>query len=132
MALEDAIVALTKAVEANTAALTGGKAPAKASGSTSSKPAASGKKTTTSKKKAEITVDEVAEAFGKYLKAEKANGARDNIQKISAHFGADRVTEIEPEHFAEAMELLKQYEAGEDPLGDGDDDDDDDDDDGAI
>lgn len=84
---------------------------------TGSKPA-SGRKPAASKKK-EIMVDDLAEAFGKYLNTGNAAAkkkAKSAVQGIVANFDAERVTKLDPDNFEEALDLLKQYQDGEDPL----------------
>lgn len=83
-----------------------------------SKPAA-GKKPAASSKKKEIMVDDLAEAFGKFLNTGNAAAkkkAKTAVQGIVAHFEAERVTKLDPDNFEEALDLLKQYQDGEDPL----------------
>ena len=110
MSLEAALAANTAALEANTAALTGGKAPAKAAGS---KPAGR------AAKKADITVDVVAEKFGDFLNTGSAAAkkkAKLVVKGIVTHFEVERITKLDAEDFPKAMELLGQYQEGEDPL----------------
>lgn len=126
MSLEAKIDALIEALDRNTASTNGGaeaaapakKAPAKKT--PAKKPAA----------KKGPTVDELAERFGNYMKtgtkADKAE-AKANVMKIVEHFESDRITNIDPDNFQEAIDLLTQYEEGEDPLAGEDDDDDGDD-----
>ncbi len=126
MSLEAKIDALIEALDRNTASNSGDAAatPAK-------KPAAAAKKTPAKKPAAKKgpTVDDLAERFGNYMKtgtkADKAE-AKANVMKIVEHFESDRITNIDPDNFQEALDLLTQYEEGEDPLS-GDDDDDGDD-----
>ncbi len=121
MSLEAAIEKLTAAVEANTAALKGGKVSAadKAIEAEAARAAGAGK-TTAAKKPAakKVTLDTIKERFGGYLgiedKAErKARIA--NVQAIVDHFGAAKASELEEENWAEALAFLKQYEDGEEP-----------------
>jgi hypothetical protein len=112
MSLEDAIKELTDAVKANTAALKAG------GGSTGGKAASGGKAADKPKK---TTLDQVAKAFGAYLSAE-GDDAKPVVKKINGHFGVKKVSEIPEDKFDEALELLKQYQDGEDPLSGGEDD----------
>ena len=121
MSLEDRIAELTAAVEANTAALLGGEAPAKKAPAKK----APAKKTTTKKGP---TVDEVAEKFGAYMTTGSAAAkkkAKQVVKAITEHFEVERVTKIDPGQFQEALDMLAQYEDDEDPLGVFDEDDDD-------
>jgi len=116
MSLEAKIDLLIEALDRNTAAKGGDDAaPAKKPAAAAKKPAA---KKTTAKKGP--TVDDLAERFGNYMKAgtkaEKAE-AKANVMKIVEHFESDRITNIDPENFQEALDLLTQFEEGEDPLG---------------
>ena len=118
MSLEDRIAELTAAVEANTAALLGGEAPAR-KGNTATRRGgkATGEKTTTKKGP---TVDEVAEKFGAYMTTGSAAAkkkAKQVVKAITEHFEAERVTKIDPGQFQEALDILAQYEDDEDPLG---------------
>lgn len=125
MSLENAIAELTKAVKENTAAVLGGAAPAKSTGKA---PAKSTDKTT-KKKNDGPSVDDLADAFGNYMKGgSKADReeAKANVKKIVDHFEAPRITEMAPENFAEALKLLEQYKDGEDPLGEEEEEDDND------
>lgn len=121
MSLEAAIEKLTAAVEANTAALKGGKTSAadkaieaeaaRAAGAkAAAKPAAA--------KAKKVTLDTIKERFGGYLgiedKAErKARIA--NVQAIVDHFSVSKASELEEENWAEALGYLKQFEDGETP-----------------
>lgn len=119
--MSGALEELTAAVEAQTQAINkliasaGGKAATgtKAAGTK----AASTKKTTTSK--AKLTVAKIAEAFGGYLKgaedAEERAERTSHIRTIVAHFDAAKATEIDPDNFASAMEMLECYKRGETP-----------------
>lgn len=108
MALEDAILALTKAVEANTKAL-GGAGGGKASGG--SKPSG-GKKAT--------TLDQVAKRYGAYMSAEGDDG-KAMVRKVVNHFGVKKISELEESQFDEALELLDKIEGGDNPFDDGED-----------
>lgn len=130
MSLEAAIAKLTEAVEANTKALlggggasTGGTKPA------GSKPAGTKPSGTTKKtEKKGPSADDLASAFGEYLKTgdkdERAE-AKANVKKIIDHFEVDRITNLDAENYQEALDLLAQFKDGEDPLGDGEEGDDD-------
>lgn len=118
MSLEAAIVKLTEAVEANTAALTGG--AAKPSGTKPASKPAAGKKPAGKAKGP--SPDDLAQAFGEYLKtggSDERAEAKANVKKIIDHFGVDRITNLDAENYQEALDLLAQFKDGEDPLGDG-------------
>jgi hypothetical protein len=113
MSLEDRIAELTAAVEANTAALLGGDAPAKKAPAKK----APAKKTTTKKGPG---VDEVAEKFGAYMNTGSAAAkkkAKQVVKAITEHFEVERITKMDPDQFQEALDMLAQYEDDEDPLG---------------
>lgn len=121
MALEDDIKALTTALNANTAALSkiGAAASAKAGTTTAAaaKPAAAAAKPAGAK--APVLKD-IQTAFGAYLTVEdedERNLRKANVTKINEHFSVDRASNLDPSKFAEALALLAQYVAGEDPLG---------------
>lgn len=135
-------MSLEEALNKNTAALTrhnelleqmlakGGSAPAaktekaeekaeKPAASTKAKPAAAAKAKPAAKK---ITVDDVAAAFGKYLKTgdtEQREEAKANVKAIVDYFGATKATAIPEADWPEALRYLAQYEAGETPEFDG-------------
>lgn len=137
MSLEEALNKNTAAVERHNELLekmlaSGGKAaPAKSeaaekpAASTKAKPAASTKAKPAAKKpaaKAKTTVDDVAAAFGKYLKtgdSEQREEAKANVKSIVDYFGAAKATAIPEESWDEALGYLAQYEAGETPEFDG-------------
>ena len=136
-------MSLEEALNKNTAALTrhnelleqmlakGGSAPAaktekaeekaeKPAASTKAKPAAAAAKAKPAAKK--ITVDDVAAAFGKYLKTgdtEQREEAKANVKAIVDYFGATKATAIPEADWPEALRYLAQYEAGETPEFDG-------------
>lgn len=124
MSLEKAIADLTAATLAHTAALNsflkaGGKAPA--AGATTAaagtKPAAATKPAATKPKGP--TLEDIQTRFGDYMSVQdKAVRAerKTHVLNIAGKFGAERATAIEAEHWVEALELLSQYEAGEDPF----------------
>lgn len=120
MSLEAKIDLLIEALDRNTAAKGGDDAAPAKKTAAANKPAAN--KTTPKKTTAKKgpTVDDLAERFGNYMKAgtkaEKAE-AKANVMKIVEHFESDRITNIDPENFQEALDLLTQFEEGEDPLG---------------
>ena len=134
-------MSLEEALNKNTAALTrhnelleqmlakGGSAPAaktekaeekaeKPAASTKAKPTAAKAKPAAKK----ITVDDVAAAFGKYLKTgdtEQREEAKANVKAIVDYFGAAKATAIPEADWPEALRYLAQYEAGETPEFDG-------------
>jgi len=118
MSLEAAIAKLTAAVEANTAALEaggGGEAPAKKA--PAKKPAAGAKKAPAKKK--EPTADDIAAAFGEYLKtgdADERAEAKGNVKAIIEHMETDRITNLDPEQYADALAYLKAFKDGDDPF----------------
>lgn len=75
-----------------------------------------------------IKQEDVAERFGAYLKVkDKAELAErvSHVKAINAHFELAKITEGTPAQWKEALAMLDQYEAGEDPFadaGDGEDD----------
>lgn len=120
MALEDKIGELITALNANTAALSkiGAAASAKA-GATGTAAAPKPAAAKPAAAKAPVLAD-IQKAFGGYLTVEDADEReirKANVAKINAHFEVDRISNADPSKFAEALALLKQYEAGEDPLG---------------
>jgi len=131
MSLEQAIKDLTAAVEANTEALGSGGGESKAPAKTPAK--APAKKPAAKKPAAKKTgpgPDDLAEAFGKYMKAgskEDRETAKTHVRAIISHFDVDRITNLDAEHYEEALDLLAQFQAGEDPLGDGEEDEEEDD-----
>lgn len=127
MSLEALLTRLADSLDRNSAAMealnkkAGGSAPAAADKpATASKPAANkpaAGKASGGKAKA-LTVDDIAEAFGGYLKGGDADAraeAKDNVKAILNHFGVERASHIDPSDFAEAMKFLKQFQAGETP-----------------
>ena len=126
MSLEEALNKNTAAVERHNELLEkmlakGGSAPAAKTEEKAEKPAASTKaKPAATKKK--TTVDDVAAAFGKYLKTgdtEQREEAKANVKAIVDYFGAAKATAIPEESWDEALGYLAQYEAGETPEFDG-------------
>jgi len=120
MSLEAAITALTAAVEANTAALAGGeaKAPAKPAAKPAAKAAAAKKPAA----KKGPTADDVISAFGEFLKTgdkDERESAKAAAKAIITHFSVDRISNLEASDYEEALALLEQYKAGEDPFGGG-------------
>jgi hypothetical protein len=130
MSLEQALAANTAAILAHTAALekfAGGAAAAKASASAGTKaaadkPAAEKPAAAAASKKKGPTLETIQEKFGAYMSVtdkEVRAERKGHVLNIAGKFGAERATAIDPEHFAEALELLARYEAGEDPFADG-------------
>lgn len=117
MSLEDKIDALTKAVEANTAALTKIGAAAKpAAASGGGKPAAA--KPAASAKPKAPTIDDLRTKFGAYLSvkdADERETRKGHVQAINDYFGVAKVTELDAANYAEALAYLAQYEKGETP-----------------
>lgn len=119
MTIEAKLDALTKALEENTAALkaNGGKSGGSSGGSGSSgKSGGSSSKSTTKK----VTKDDLGNTAAGYLKAGPGDkdGRVANVRRIAEKFGQERITLVGEDNYAEAMDLLKQYVAGEDPLAD--------------
>lgn len=132
MSLEEALNKNTAAVERHNELLEkmlakGGSAPAAKTEEKAEKPAASTKAKPTASTKAKpatkkITVDDVAAAFGKYLKTgdtEQREEAKANVKAIVDYFGASKATAIPEADWPEALRYLAQYEAGETPEFDG-------------
>lgn len=122
MALEDLLTKLIGSLDRNSAAMealntkAGGAAPKATGGAAATAPkagAAAGKG-----KAKELTVDDVAAAFGRYMKAgdddDKAI-ARANVKIVLEHFGAERATLMAAKHYADAIDAIKTLEAGELP-----------------
>lgn len=132
MSIEKLLTDLIAAVEANTAAIQGGGAPADAPAKKAPAKSAPAKKAPAKKapaKKAAITVDVIAKRFGEYLKTgskDDRETAKANVTALIAHFETDRLTNLDPESFEDALAFLDQFEAGEDPFGDGEEEGDDD------
>lgn len=106
MALEEKIDALVVALNANTAALTKIGAAAKpAAAAAAAKPAA-----------AKVKLEDVQKAFAAYLGVtdEDERAARKaKMVQINAHFGVDRISNVDATKYAEALDVLKKVEAGE-------------------
>lgn len=110
--MSGSIEALTAAIQAQTAAInkliemSGGKAPAAASGGAT--------KTTATKSTAKKgkTVEDMAAAFGGYLgvKDTEVRAARKaEVKTIVDYFQAPKATEIAEEHREEALKMLQTY-----------------------
>ena len=133
MAIEEAMAALTAALNKNTAALESfkkGNGGSASSGATETKAAdkPAGNKAAGGKTKPKgPTLEDIQEKFGAYMsvtdKAERA-GRKANCKKINDHFGVERATLLDPSDFAAALEMLAKFEAGEDPFEDEDGEDD--------
>lgn len=123
MAIEKLLTDLIAAVEANTAAIQGGasaETPAKKAAPAKSAPAKKAPAKKAPAKKAAITVDVIAKRFGEYLKTgskDDREAAKANVTALIAHFDTDRLTNLDPESFEDALAFLDQFEAGEDPFG---------------
>lgn len=131
MALEKLLTDLIAALEANTtateeqnaklASMMGAKAADKPAAKAADKPAdkpaakpAPGKKTAPKA----VTADDIAKAAGEYMKAGDEDDratAKANVRRIVEHYGSDRLTNIEPEHFPEVLSMLKAFAAGDEP-----------------
>lgn len=62
------------------------------------------------------TVDDIAKAFGGYLKtgdSEAREAAKANVKSIVDYFGVAKATAISEDDWAEALGYLAQFEAGE-------------------
>lgn len=111
MALEDTMIALTKAIEANTAALT--KIAGAAKGAANTAAGATGTKTTTAPK---VKLEDVQKAYSAYLTVTddtEREARKAKVVKINEHFNVAKVTAVDPSKYAEALEVLKKVEAGE-------------------
>lgn len=120
-ALIDALNNHTKALE-NFVKASGKGAAAAASTETAAASKPAGNKPAANKTKG-VTKEQVAEAFGAYLKVkDKAELAERvaNVKAINEHFGLAKITEGDPEQWKEALGYLKSFENGEDPFADGD------------
>ena len=115
MSFEAMIQELVDAVKANTAALKGGSGGTKAAEKPADKAPAKAKGP---------TLDAVAKRYGAYMSAE-GDAGKANVRKIVKHFGVKKISDLGDAKFDEALALLDQFEAGDDPFaeeGDGDDD----------
>lgn len=127
MAIEEAMAALTAALNKNTAALesfksaNGGKASGGAAAADKTADKAAGTKAAGGNKKKGPTLEDIQEKFGAYMsvtdKAERAE-RKANCKKINDHFGVERATLLDPSDYAAALEMLAKFEAGEDPFED--------------
>lgn len=130
MSLEAQIKELTEALRENTEALlSGGGAPAKGKAPAKSKADDEEKAPAKGGRKAKITADVMAKKYAAFLSegsAAEKKKAKQIVKGILEHLDAERVSAIEAENWDEAVELLTQYQNGEDPLDilDGGDDDD--------
>lgn len=124
MALEEAIVALTKVTEKNVAlmeqliAAAGGKAskaaPAEKATETKTEKASS----TKAKKAKTPTVAEVRTAYSAYLDggpAAERKARISEIKKVNDHFGIKGLAELPVDKTVEALEYLESLKAGEEP-----------------
>lgn len=147
MSIEALLTRLAEAIEGQTALLTkmaaGGKVDATASaGKPAGKPAAdkpadkpagkpAGKPAAAAAKKTP-SVAVISEKFAAYMKAgdeDDRTAAKANVKSLVQHYGAAKLTEIDPAHFPRLLEYLDAWEAGQDVEfdeldGDGDGDDD--------
>jgi hypothetical protein len=121
MSLEDKIDALTAALTANTTALgkiVGAAKGGAAAGAPAGAAAGTTKPKTTTAPKGP-TLEDIQNRFGAYMsvtdKTERAE-RKQHVLNIAGKFSAERATLIPPANFAEALALLTQYEAGEDPF----------------
>jgi hypothetical protein len=132
MSLEDALNRNSDLLEKHNAllekVLAGGKtaataeAPPKATGTkpaaskpaaAASKPAAAASKPASGKKTPSVTV--ISERFAAYMKngdEDERNTAKANVRSLVAHYGAPKLTEIDPAHFPRLLEYLDGWEAG--------------------
>jgi len=117
--LETKIDELVAALNANTAALSkiGAAAKAATGGATATtKPATTTKPAAA---KAPTTAD-LQNAFGQYLTHDDAaerDARKANVKAMIAHFGVDKMSNLDAARIPEALAMLKQFEAGENPLG---------------
>lgn len=124
MSIEAKLDALREAVEANTAVHAnilqllkkGGSAGGAAAAA--DKPAATKPAASKATKPAAITIDKVKKVFTEFLGVEDKKlreQRKEQVGAICAHFGAERATAIDEEHWAAALKAVKQLEAGETP-----------------
>lgn len=119
MSLEDAIAANTKAIEANTAALTklltmGGAKAGAATDKPADKPADK-KPATASKTTKAPTLEIVTEKVTAFLKTgdkETRETRKGQVGQIVEHYGVERFTAIPSESWTEALGYLKDFEDG--------------------
>lgn len=123
MSLEASIQDLTEAVKAQTALMQtmAKSAPAAAKAEPAKKaPAkkAPAKKTT---KPRAPTPEDVVEAYGTFLKAADNKTDRNKlvgaVKPVCEHFGIERISEIDPDNCAEALEYANLLQAGYDEGG---------------
>lgn len=116
MTIEALLTRLAEALEENTkrldAMLGSAKPAAEKPAAAATKPAAA---STKSNKPAAVTAADIAAFAGESLKIDKES-AKAAHSAVCEHFGADRLTNIDPKHFGKVMELLKAFRAGENPL----------------
>lgn len=128
MSLEDALNRNSDLLEQHNALLTkvlaGGKtaaatatsaAPAAAAKPAAKPAAAAAKPAAKPAAKKTPSVTQISERFGAYMKAgddDDRNTAKANVRSLVAHYGAPKLTEIEPAHFPRLLEYLDGWEAG--------------------
>ncbi len=138
MPLEDLIIAHTKALDRNSAALEAilankpAAAPQGAAAPGAGKSADAGKANAPGQTKAPGTAatgkgagktkaaseDDLRNAFGAYLSVkdkDEREARKANVKAILDHFGASKATELPKENWADAIAYIKQFEAGETP-----------------
>jgi hypothetical protein len=122
MSIEALLTRLAEALEENTKrldAMLGSAKPAaaKPAATTEDKPAAA--KPAAAKpaaaKPITVTAQDIADYAGESLKIDRP-AAKKAHSAICEHFGADRLTNIDPKHFPKVMELMKAFRAGQNPL----------------
>lgn len=111
MSIEALLTRLAEALEENTRRLDSMLGSAKPAAAPA-KPAAAPAKPA---KPSPVTAADVAAFAGESLKIDK-EAAKQAHSAVCEHFGADRLTNIDPKHFGKVMELLKAFRAGENPL----------------
>jgi predicted lipid-binding transport protein (Tim44 family) len=58
----------------------------------------------------------ISQRFADYMKAgdeDDRNAAKANVRSLVEHYGAPKLTEIDPQHFPRLLEYLDAWEAGE-------------------
>lgn len=127
MSLEAKIAELITALQENTAALNGIKTAAKEkAGSTGSSTKSETKTETKSDAKKSDgkkapTLEDVTSLATEYMNttdADERKARKANIAKINEKLGADRLTNLKPSKFAEAIKYLQAFIDDEDPFAD--------------
>jgi hypothetical protein len=117
MSIEALLTRLAEALEENTKRLDAMLGSAKPAATTEAKFAAAKPAAVkpAAVKPVTVTAADIADYAGESLKIDRA-AAKKAHAAICEHFGADRLTNIDPKHFPKVMELMKAFRAGQNPL----------------